>query len=36
MAKRGSAVHVVRVKKSHTGRNGQEREYRSAYTLRRT
>jgi hypothetical protein len=35
MAKRGSAVHVVRVKKSHTGKDGQEREYRSAY-LRRT
>ncbi|WP_427008555.1 IS1634 family transposase [Pseudarthrobacter sp. H2] len=35
MAKRGSAVHVVRVKKSHTGKDGQEREYRSSY-LRRT
>jgi hypothetical protein len=35
MTKRGGAVHVVRVVKSHTDKHGQERAYRSAY-LRRT
>ncbi|WP_427008752.1 IS1634 family transposase [Pseudarthrobacter sp. H2] len=35
MMKRGGAVHVVRVVKSHTDKHGQERVYRSAY-LRRT
>ncbi len=35
MAKRGSAVHVVRVNKVHAGKGGQERVYSSAY-LRRT
>jgi hypothetical protein len=34
MAQRSSAVHVVRVKKSHRDRHGQEREYRSAYLRR--
>lgn len=35
MAKRGDAVHVVRVRKSHVDKQGQHRDYESAY-LRRT
>ncbi|MGH9251769.1 MAG: IS1634 family transposase [Acidimicrobiales bacterium] len=35
MGKRGGAVHVVRVRKSHVDKQGRRREYQSAY-LRRT
>jgi DDE family transposase len=35
MGKRGGAVHVVRVRKSHLDKHGERREYLSAY-LRRT
>src|SRR5512144_3013889 len=35
MGKRSGAVHVVRVRKSHTDKQGRRREYQSAY-LRRT
>jgi hypothetical protein len=35
MGTRRGAVHVVRVRKSHTDRHGQQRDYQSAY-LRRT
>ncbi|WP_276142708.1 IS1634 family transposase [Rhodococcus sp. T2V] len=35
MAKRGDAVHVVRVRKSHVDKQGRHRDYQSAY-LRRT
>ena len=35
MGKRGGAVHVVRVRKSHVDKHGERREYLSAY-LRRT
>jgi hypothetical protein len=35
MGKRGGAVHVVRVRKSHVDKHGERREYQSAY-LRRT
>ncbi|MDQ6754126.1 MAG: IS1634 family transposase [Actinomycetota bacterium] len=34
MAKGSGAVHVVRVVKKHTDKQGQEREYRSAYLRR--
>ena len=35
MGTRGNAVHVVRVRKSHVDKQGQRRDYESAY-LRRT
>ena len=35
MGKQTGAVHVVRVRKSHVDKNGQQRDYQSAY-LRRT
>jgi len=35
MGKRGGAVHVVRVRKSHVDKQGERRDYQSAY-LRRT
>ncbi len=35
MAKRGGAVHVVRVRKSHVDKEGRRRDYESSY-LRRT
>ncbi len=35
MSKQGGSVHVVRVRKSHVDKQGQRREYESAY-LRRT
>ena len=35
MGKQGGAVHVVRVRKSHVDKEGQRRDYQSAY-LRRT
>lgn len=34
MGTQGGSVHVVRVNKTHTGRHGEEREYRSVYLRR--